>query len=176
MGVKSYSREHEANNMETWEVNLHDTRNHMLVGDTGEAIALHYLGNQGFFLVARPIRFRVHGEITLVSAHYQKQREIYRHFLTDEQKEYLNSFPSWDYVAFKKQCDFYSVVQDGKVHKRDWRNPYLVEVKTVGGERNPHKKPKSDSISRAQTVGFKPILLIVRLLNNWNIFVEARDL
>lgn len=168
--------ESEVKNMKTWEVNLHDTRNHMLLGDTGEAIALHYLSNQGFFLVARAIKFRAHGEITLVSAHYQKQREIYTYFLTNKQKEYLNNFPSWDYVAFKKECDYYSVVQDGKVYNRDWRSPYLVEVKTIRGERSLHRKPKSNSVCRAQAVGFKLILLIVKLLKNWNVFVEACEL
>lgn len=162
--------------IQTWEVNLRDTKNHMLVGDVGEAITLHYLRSQGFFLVARAIKFRVHGEIVLISAHYQKQREAYTYFLTDTQKEYLNKFSSWDYVAFKKECEPYPVIHEGKTYFRDWRNPYLVEVKTVRGEGRPHKKPKSNSVSKAKALGFKPMLVIVRLLENWDAFVEAFEL
>ena len=112
---------------ENWKLSLWNTRKHMLVGDVGETIALHYLTDQGFFLVARAIRFRAHGEIILVSAHYQRQKETYRHYLSKRQREYLNSYPTWDYVAFKKECEFYSVVQDGKVHHRDCKHPYLVD-------------------------------------------------
>jgi len=159
--------------METLEVNLNDTKNHMLVGDIGEVIALHYLTSHGFFMVARPTKFRLHGEIVLIAAHYQKQREAYRHYLTDSQKEYLNNFPTWDYVALKKECEPYLVVHEGKSYFRDWRNPYLVEVKTVRGKGSPHKKPKTNSVSKAKVLGFKPILVIVRLLENWDTFVEA---
>ena len=156
----------------TWEFNLWNTRKHMLVGDVGEAIALHYLTNQGFFLVARAIRFQVHGEILLVSTHYQKQKEPYRHYLSEEQKEYVNNFPTWDFVAFKKECEFYTVVQDGKVYHRDWKHPHLIEVKTVRGERNLHK-PKLDVVTKAKELGFKPIFVVVKLLENWSVFVEA---
>lgn len=162
--------------METWEVNLCDTKNHMLVGDIGEAIALHYLTSHGFFMVARPTRFRLHGEIVLIAAHYQKQREAYRHYLTDSQKEYLNNFPTWDYVAFKQECKPYLVVHEGKTYFRDWRSPYLIEVKTVRGQRRLHKKPKSNSVSKAKAVGFKLRLVIARLLENWDILVEASEL
>ena len=162
--------------METWEVNLCDTKNHMLVGDIGEALALHYLSSHGFFLVARPTKFRLHGEIVLIATHYQKQREAYRHYLTDTQKEYLNNFPSWDYVAFKKECELYPFVHEGKVHFRDWRNPYLVEVKTVRGERSPYKKPRRYFVSVAKDLGFKPIFVIVRLSKNWNVLVQANEL
>ena len=161
---------------ENWKLSLWNTRKHMLVGDIGETIALHYLTNQGFFLVARAIRFRAHGEIILVSAHYQRQKEAYRHYLSKRQKEYLNNCPTWDYVAFKKECEFYPVVQDGKVHNRDWKHPYLVEVKTVRGERSPHKKPEANAVSKAKELGFKPLLVIVRLLENWDVFTEAFEL
>lgn len=162
--------------MKTWKINLRNTKNNMLVGDVGEAIALHYLTNQGFFLVARAIRFRAHGEIILTSAHYQKQRETYTYFLTDKQKGYLNNFPTWDYVALKKECESYLVVHEGKTYFRDWRNPYLVEVKTVRGKGRPHKKPNSNTISKAKALGFKPVLVIVRLLENWDTVVQASEL
>jgi len=56
--------------MESWEVNLRNTKNYTLLGDIGEAIALHYLSSHGFFIVCRPLKLR-HGELPLVSAHYQ---------------------------------------------------------------------------------------------------------
>lgn len=102
--------------------------------------------------------------------------EAYSHYLTDSQKEYLNNFPTWDYVAFKKECEPYLVVHEGKTYFRDWRNPYLVEVKTVRGEGKPHKKPKSNSVSKAKALGFKTMLIIVRLFENWDTFVEAFEL
>jgi len=163
--------------MEEWKVNLLDTDNAMLVGDIGEAIALHYLSNHNFHTITRPTKFRLNDKwnIILISAHYQKQRMNYTYFLTDRQKEYLNEFSAWDYVAFKEECEPYLVVHEGKTHYRDWRNPYLVEVKTVRGERRPHKKPTSNSVSKAKELEFKPILVTVRLLENLDIFVEASE-
>lgn len=150
--------------LETWEVNLCNTKNHMLVGDMGEAIALHYLSSHGFFTVNRPIKL-LHGELSLISAHHQINPPKMNRgsWLTDEQKEYLENFPSWDYVAFKLERTKRSA-------------PYLVEVKTVRGEGSLHKKTKSNSISKAKTLGFRPMLVIVRLLEKWNFSVKAHEL
>lgn len=152
--------------MKTCEVNLSDTKNYALLGDIGEAITLHYLSNHGFFIVTRPVKL-LHGKLplSLISAHYQiKPPKIdYGHSLTEKQRGYLENFPSWDYVAFK--------LEGGKRS-----SPYLVEVKTVRGKGSPHKKPKSNSVSEAKLLEFKPILVIVRLLENWNITVQANDL
>lgn len=152
--------------METCEVNLSNTKNHALLGDIGEAITLHYLSSHGFFIVTRPVKL-LHGKLplSLISAHYQiKPPKIdYGHSLTEKQREYLENFPSWDYVAFK--------LEEGKRS-----SPYLVEVKTVRGKSSPHKKPKSTSISQAKLLGFKPTLVIVKLLENWNISVQANEL
>lgn len=152
--------------MKTCEVNLSDTKNHALLGDVGEAITLHYLSSHGFFIVTRPVKL-LHGKLPLflISAHYQiKPPKIdYGHSLTEKQREYLENFPSWDYVAFK--------LEGGKRS-----SPYLVEVKTVRGRGSPHKKPKSNSVSQAKLLGFKPTLVIVRLLENWNILVQANKL
>ena len=149
--------------MEEWECNLLNTDKSMLVGDLGEAITLHYLTEHDFLIVTRPIRFRVHGEIILISAHYQKQRENYAHLLTEKQREYLNNFPTWDYVAFKRKGE------------KDWTKPHLVEVKTIREERRPHKKPESNGVSKAKALEFKPVLVTVRLLENWGTFVEASE-
>jgi hypothetical protein len=149
--------------MEGWEVDLWNTKDYTLLGDIGEAVALHYFRGHDFFIVTRPIKF-LHGELSLISAHYQKIKINYGYWLTDKQKEYLENFPSWDYVAFKK------------MYFRDWRSPYLIEVKTVKGKGSPHKKPKSNAVSEAKALGFKPTLVIVRLLENWNISVQANEL
>jgi len=163
--------------METCEVNLWDTKNSTLLGDIGEAIALHYLSSHGFFIVTRPVKL-LHGKLSLISAHYQiKPPKLdYGRWLTEEQKEYLETFPSWDYVAFKLECEPYIVVHEDKQYLRRWRNPYLFEVKTVKGERNPHKKPTSISLSKAKALSFKPMLVIIRLLENWDISVQANEL
>jgi hypothetical protein len=150
--------------METCEVNLWNTKNSTLLGDIGEAIALHYLSSHGFFIVTRPVKL-LHGKLSLISAHYQiKPPKMDRaHWLTGKQKEYLENFPSWDYVAFKLEGV-----------KRS--SPYLVEVKTVKKKGKPHKEPKSNAIYEAKVLGFKPTLVIVRLLENWNISVQANEL
>ncbi|MBS7615566.1 hypothetical protein KEJ18_07580 [Candidatus Bathyarchaeota archaeon] len=150
--------------MKTCEANLWDTKNSTLLGDIGEAIALHYLSSHGFFIVTRPVKL-LHGKLSLISAHYQiKPPKIdYGRWLTEEQKEYLETFPSWDYVAFKLEG-----------MKRS--SPYIIEVKTVKGRGSPHKKPKSNAVSEAKVLGFKPTLVIVRLLENWNISVQANEL
>jgi len=155
--------------MENWEVDLRNTKDYTLLGDIGEAIALHYLSSHGFFIVTRPIKF-LHGELFLISAHYQiKPPKMDRaHWLTDKQKEYLENFPSWDYVAFKAE---------GKPWEEHYiRRPYLIEVKTVKGEGKPHKKPNSNSVFEAKALGFKPILLVVKLFENWNILIEANEI
>jgi hypothetical protein len=163
--------------MENWKVDLRNTKDYTLLGDIGEAITLHYLSSHGFFIVCRPIKL-LHGELSLISAHYQiKPPKMDReHWLTDKQKEYLEIFPSWDYVAFKRECAPYPVVHKGKTYLRVWRSPYLIEVKTVKGEAKPHKKPKLESISKAKSLGFKPMLIIVRLLENWNFSAKIEKL
>jgi len=146
--------------IEEWEVNLWSTDNSMLIGDVGEAIALHYLSNRGFFIVTRPLKL-LRGKLFLISAHYQLKppKKDYGHWLTDKQREYIENSSAWDYVAFKYENGL-------KISA-----PYLIEVKTIRGEGRPHKKP--ESVSKAKSLGFKPMLVIIRLLEDWDIFVEA---
>ena len=145
-------------------MNLENTKNYTLLGDIGEVIALYYLSSHGFYIVTRPVKFLKNG-FFLVSAHYQirPQKMDYGHRLTDEQKMYLEQFPSWDYVAFKREGTIRSV-------------PYLIEAKTIRGKEEPHKKPKLESISKAKALGFKPMLIIVRLLENWNVSAQIEKL
>lgn len=166
----------ESKNLEKWEVDLFKTKNHMLLGDLGEVIALHYLTNLGFFLVARAVRFDAKGEVVLISAHYQKQKHEYTYFLTEEQKEYLKNHLAWDYVAFKKECEPRPIKYGNKIFLKDWESPYLIEVKTFRGQKQFKKKPKTEQISKAKTAGFKILVVIVRLLNNWNLSVTAYKL
>ena len=149
---------------ELWQMNLENTKNNTLLGDVGEAIALHYLSSHGFYIVTRPIKF-LKGGLFLVSAHYQIRppKMDYGRMITDEQKTYLEQFPSWDYVAFKQEGTTQSVL-------------YLIEVKTIIGKEEPHKKPKLESISKAKSLGFKAMLIIVRLLENWNVSAKIEKL
>ncbi len=163
--------------MKTWAVNLWNTKRSMLIGDVGEAVALHYLSDNGFFVVTRPVKL-LHDKLYLVSAHYQlKPPKIDRSWwLTSEQKEYLEKFPAWDYVAFRKEGEPYIIEHEGKRYIRYWKNPYLIEVKTVRGMEKPGRKFKWNAVREAQSLGFKPILVIVNLLENWNISVQANEL
>jgi hypothetical protein len=144
-----------------WELSLAQTRNAALLGDVGEAIALYYLSSHGFYVVTRPI-WLLRGEMKLISAHYQvrPRKGEYGHSLSDEQIKYLKEGYAWDYVAFKSDWPFGSLV-------------YLVEVKTVRGYRKSIRRPDP---SQAKDLGFKPILLIVRLLENWQVRVEMSEL
>ena len=40
----------------------------------------------------------------------------------------------------------------------------------------PHKEPKSDIASEAKILGYKPIMVIVGLLENWSVLVQAEGL
>ena len=149
-----------------WELNLAQIRNAALLGDVGEAIALYYLTTHGFYLVARPtwlFKGQINkGELKLISAHYQRTKHEYGHSLNDEQLQYLKEGYAWDYVAFKS---------DWPLSFRHFI--YLVEVKTVRGYRKSIRKPDP---CQAKALGFNPILLIVRLLENWQVRVEMSEL
>jgi hypothetical protein len=139
-----------------WELNLVETRKAALLGDVGEAIALYYLSSHGFYVVTRPILFH-QGKMKLISAHHQVRppKGDYTRSLNDEQIKYLKEGYAWDYVAFRggSLC--------------------LVEVKTVRGHRASIRRPDP---SQAKALGFSPILLIVRLLENWQVTVEMIEL
>lgn len=158
----------EVNRMKKWEIDLWNSRNATLLGDIGEAIALHYLTSHGFFIVTRPVKLLNEKlPLSLISAHYQvKPPKIdYRHTLTEEQSNYLEDFPSWDYVAFKL------IYGTGKKS-----SPFLIEVKTTRTVGDPHKKPKTNVVLKAKELGFIPIMLVVRLLENWKSQTEERQL
>lgn len=139
-----------------WELNLAQIGNTTLLGDVGEAIALYYLSSHGFYVVTRPILFH-QGEMKLISAHHQVRppKGEYTRSLNDKQIKYLKENYAWDYVAFRGG------------------SPCLVEVKTVRGCRTSIRKPDP---SQAKALGFIPILVIVRLLENWQVTVEMTEL
>ena len=147
-----------------WELNLAQTRKATLLGDVGEAIALYYLRSHGFNIVTRAIWFFrgqiEKGEVKLISPHYELTKWDYTHWLNNEQLQYLKEGYAWDYIAFK-------------THFLVKPSPYLVEVKTVRGYRLSIRKPDP---SQAKALGFTPILLIVRLLENWQVAVEMSEL
>lgn len=92
----------------TWKVDLRNTKNFTLLGDVGEAIALHYLSSHHFHIVTRPVKLlRGNLPLFLISAHYQIKppKFEYGHSLTEEQRKFLENSPSWDYVAFKLEMD-----------------------------------------------------------------------
>lgn len=153
---------------EPWGLNLAQTRNAALLGDVGEAIALYYLTTHGFYLVTRPAWvYKMgegikKGEIKLISAHHQLIKWNHTSSLNAKQMQYLKEGYTWDYIAFKS---------DWPLSLRHFI--YLVEVKTVRGYRTSIRKPDS---SQAKALGFIPILVIVRLLENWQVTVEMSEL
>ena len=146
-----------------WEIDLLTTKKSMLIGDIGEAIAVHYLRDQGFIVITKVIKL-FNGEIKLIGTHTTKipPKWGYESSLSKKQRKYLAKAPFWDLVAFDQREQAFQFT------------PYLVEVKTVRGDKRPHKT--HPAVQEAKAVGFKTVQLIVKLLKNWKVRVEARKL
>jgi hypothetical protein len=161
--------------METWEVNLREIKHNPLIGGIGQTVAFYYLVHNGF-RVYKPVKIiyrkerEVVSELHLISAYTQSgmpKWSVDKRFprpmgveLTEKQREYLNGTdwfrgPGWCYVAFK----------GGDV--------FLVEVRTT---RNGSPAGLYVDVLEAKAVGFKPMQVIVKLLENWNVQVETKEL
>ena len=149
--------------MSAWEIDLLTTKKSMLVGDIGEAVAVHWLRDNGFIVITKIIKL-FDGKIKLIGTHTVKMpaKWGYESHLSKKQKEYLAKAPFWDLVAFNQREQAFRFT------------PYLIEVKTVRGNKRPHKT--HSAVQEAKAVGFKTLQLIVKLLGNWKIRVEVRKL
>lgn len=171
-----------------WRIDLLSTSKSSLKGDIGEVIAFYYLTSHGFFIVLRPVKLQklvlkregskmkhiIQEDFLLIPPHYQILKRDHSTLLTEEQKSFLEK-RAWDFVAYKSPT---ALKKEGV---RDWlwawkRTPYLFEVKTVRGGGRPHKFPSPEEVEEARRLGFKPMLIVVRLLENWRADVELSDL
>jgi hypothetical protein len=127
-----------------------------LIAEVGEAIARQYL--QGF----KPVTIlggNERKEVLISSSWVMHPGALERtDKLNTEQKDYLFQTPGWDYVTFTKN------------------KPCVVEVKTTKCGGRYTRKLSSQHIARAKTLGFKPTLLEVRLLDNWKAEIVESEL
>jgi len=133
---------------------LQETRKYVLVGET---IAYHYLLDNYFWRVER-IGF-AKDEVILIPFGVRSKNPLFiRKVKEPKKREYLLKAPRWDFFAYKRD--------------EEW----LVEVKTLRERRRPHRTRPSGDIEEAKNAGFRTLLLIVSLLENWRCEVEPFSL
>ena len=136
-------------------IDIWNTKDSDLLARVGEVVGWKYLWRQG---------------ITTWNFWVVVRTDLFRKCMTPEQQNYLNEFRSgkrparaWDLVG---------------LYSRSGR-PCLVEVKTTRSERYRYDSRKfSDTEQRleAKSLGFKLLLVIVRLVGNWKFVVVSREL
>lgn len=140
---------------EDMEIDLWNTKDSDLLGRVGEAVGWKYLWRQGF---------------TTWDFWRVVQTDLFRECMTVEQENYLNEFGSgkrpgraWDLAGVDRRS----------------RRPCLVEVKTTRGERYKTDRRKLvDEPDRREVkrIGFRVLLVVVRLTDNWKFLVHGEQL
>lgn len=93
------------------------------------------------------------------------------------QEEFIRDFDG----LTQYQID-YLVTREGQYHLigMGWGGIYLATVKTIRGNRKPHwsrdELPAREEVMRAKSVGFKVLLIVVRLGDNWKFQVTCKEL
>ncbi len=136
-------------------IDLWNTKDSDLLGRVGEVVGWKYLWRQGsitwdFWRVV--------------------QTDLFRECMTPEQQNYLNEFRGG-----KRQARAWDLVG---VHSRGGR-PCLVEVKTTRSERyryDSRKFPDTKQRLEAKSLGFRLLLVIVQLIDNWKFRVACKEL
>lgn len=140
-------------------IDLWQTSDDGLIGRVGEIIASKYLWAQGLDVLP-------FGEVVV--------EHLFSSQLTKEQAGYLQgcysrlrlSSPGW------RSFDLVGV-------RRRNRQSYLIEVKTTRSERyryDSRKFPGTEQRLEAKSVGFKLLLVIVRLVDNRKFAIASREL
>ena len=138
-------------------IDLWQTSDDSLLGDVGEIIALKYLWAQG--LLVWPL-WRVVG------------LHLFSSYLNEEQANYLEGYASRTSATYKRAVDLVGI-------NRRSGQPYLVEVKTTCSDRYRYDSRKFTSLqqrSEAKSIGFKLLLVIVQLIDNWKFRVACKEL
>jgi len=146
------------NTKQRWEEKVIDvwkTRDNGLLGGVGEVLAWKYLWGKGF--VVWPFWNVVHGH-------------LFSRELTKNQADFLQGYATgkWPMRTF----DLVGILRSN-------RQAYLVEVKTTRSERYRYDTRKFPSLQQrleAKSLGFKLLLVIVRLTDNWKFSVTCREL
>jgi len=141
--------------MEEKVIDLWKTRDSGLLGQVGEVLAWKYLwGN----------RFVVWPFWRVVS------QQLFSDYLTKNQADFLQEYATgkWPIRTF----DLVAIL-------RSSRQAYLVEVKTTRSDRYRYDSRKFPSIQQrleAKSLGFKLLLIIVRLIDNWKFSIACKEL
>jgi hypothetical protein len=156
--------------------NLADTKDSSFVGAIGEMIAWKYLRDRRIWAHRIGLWYPYPADYP-----FRKGEPIYeREGLNGEQVEYLKSRTlhgqrSYDFIGFKRKR-----LPGGRVGEVE--NVYLVEVKTAGPaaskswtERGVKRKIPED-IERAKALGFKVLLILVELFDDWKCTVNCKEL
>ena len=150
-------------------IDLLNVRDSALTGTIGELIAWKYLrmrkGVMSWWFGGFP---------HLVRFPFRKGELDYGiHGLGKCQIDYLKRLPrSYDLIAVKRKR-----LPTGAV-ANEVEEAYLVEVKTTEDKRRRgnFKGKLPEDIREAKSLGFKPLVIIVELLNNWTYQVTCREL
>lgn len=157
-----------------WEEKIFDlttTKDSTLVGTIGELIAWKYIRIlTGLF----PMWFGA-GSYFYPQYPRRRDRDYEISGLGETQIEFLKNVPRrYDFVVVKRRR-----IAPGLLGEPE--ETYLVEVKaTFGGRRHDleggmkRKLPKD--IQKAKSLGFKPLLIIVKFLDSWRLEVTCKEL
>ena len=148
------------NTKQRWEekiIDLWKTKDSHLLGQVGEVLAWKYLWTQG--ITVWPF-WRVVAE------------QLFSGELTKKQLDYLEGYRSMASAAEKRAFDLVGV-------RRRKRQACLVEVKTTRSERYRYDTRKFPSLQQrleVKSLGFKLLLVVVRLMDNWKFSIACKEL
>ena len=150
---------------------LSDTRDSTLIGTIGELIAWRYLRKvTGVF----PMWFGA-GSYFHPQYPHCRGRDYEISGLGESQTEFLkNVTRRYDFVVVKRRRIAHGLLGDPE-------EVYLVEVKaTFEGRRHDlrgeMKRKLPEDIEKAKSLGFKPLLVIVKFVSRWKFEVTGREL
>jgi len=149
----------EKNTKRNWEgkvIDLWKTQDSSLLGEVGEVIAWKYLWAQG----------------VIVWPFWRVVEHLFSSELTKEQAHFLEGYRSRASSTDKRTFDLVGV------HRSNGQ-AYLVEVKTTRSEKYRYDSRKFPSIQQcleAKSLGFKLLLVIVRLIDNWKFWIACKEL
>lgn len=156
-------------------IDLLSTNDSSLIGAIGEIIAWKYLWS-------RKIRaHRFASEYPWLRDYPMNRLNFEFPWLNKQQVEYLRNLwqrgpRRWDFIGVKYKRD-----SSGAVHSEP-EEVYSIEVKTrrIGRERHDlsglFKGKISEDIPEVKSRGFKPLLIIVDLLDNWKFKITYKEL
>ena len=153
-----------------------------LIGALGEIIAwdtlrkigiwAYKIGTWGFFPEGYP--------------YWRKRVKKWCGVLTKEQARFLekkeqNQISEFDFIGFK--CNRFAIdLNNDEPNVKGVEGVYLIEVKTGRGAniryyiKNPMRAFSPENLEKAKRIGFKVVLIIVELLENWKCRINYREL